>query len=110
MAAPTVYDEESKFRVTYNKGVMTTESADLRQLKVEKEQGSMVVQAFVDESNAGFISLKDVNDSLKDEQFVVESTPYSSKDDCNESSLHLVYFCTGHIKLREMTPNEKAKY
>lgn len=108
--APTVYDDESKYKVTYNKGVMTTESADLRQLKVEKEEGSMVVQVFVDEANAGFISLRDVDNSLKNEQFVVESVPYSTKHDCKDSTLHLIYFCTGQIQLREMTPIEKAKY
>lgn len=110
VSMPTIVDEELRFKITYNKGVMTSESVELQQLKVEKEQGAMVVQAFVDESNAGFISLKDVEDSLKTEQFVVESLPLRSNVTCNESLPKLIYFCTGLIRLREMTANEKAKY
>lgn len=99
-----------KFKISYNKGVLTTESTDLKQLKVEKQQGSMVVKALADEWNGGFISLKNKKDeknSLKKGQFVVQIVPKKCYD---KSQWDLVYFCTGQIKLREMTANEKAKY
>lgn len=110
---PNLSDKELKFKVINNKEKLTTESTDLQQLKVVKQQNSVEVKALLDQWNGGYISLEnkmDEKNSLKKGQFVVQSVQIK-REKCYEESLgELVHFCTGQVILREMREDEKIKY
>ena len=100
------------FKVTYNEAkIMIEQSPDMKQMKVEDvyNPGSMRIHAFIAPGKEAYHILHN-DDPMKKEQFVSESTT-NPKHDCTDTPLgRLLCWCTGNIKLREMTADEKASF
>ena len=98
--------------MTYNEAkIQIEQSGDMMQLKVEDvyNPGSAKIHAVVEPGKEAYILLHS-GDPLKKEQFVVESTT-NPKADCTKTSLdRLLCWCSGNLKLREMTADEKASF
>lgn len=112
MAVITDKDQKLAYKVTYNEAkIMIEQSGDMKQLKVEDsfEPGSSRIHAVVEPGKEAYIILH-TGDPLKKEQFIVESTP-DPKADCTKTTLdRLLCWCSGNLKLREMTADEKASF
>ena len=112
MKAITDPDTKLAYKVTYNEAkIMIEQSPDMNQMKVEDvyNPGSMKIHAFIEPEKEAYIILHNDN-PMKDEQFVTESTP-DPDHDCTDTPLgHLLCWCSGNIKLREMTDEEKADF
>lgn len=108
-------DAHLKFKVIECNGEQTSECdiEYLKELKIENDfdNHTMVCTVYhedVPEEKAE-MSLAGP-DLFETEQLVVESNPDSSQD-CHVSDLErLLIACAGHVKLREMTKDEKAHF
>lgn len=115
MATIVNEDAKLKFKVIECKGQQTSECDInyLKELKIENDfdKHSMVVTVYhedVPEKRAE-MSLEGPN-LFETEQLVVESNPDSAAD-CHVSDLQrLLIACSGKVKLREMTKDEKVHF
>lgn len=104
-----------KFKVIECKGQQTSECdiEYLKELKIENDfdKHSMVVTVYHDDvpEKRAEMSLQGP-ELFENEQLVVESNPDSTQD-CHVSDLErLLVACMGHVKLREMTKDEKTHF
>ena len=108
----TETDQKLAYKVTYNEAkIMIEQSGDMKQLKVEDvfNTGSQKIHAVVEPGKEAYILLHN-GDPMKKEKFVVESTTDPNAD-CTKTSLdRLLCWCSGNLKLREMTADEKASF
>lgn len=109
-----IKDSETKlaYKVTYVEArLMIEQSGEIKQMKVEDNYnpGSMKIHAVVAPGKEAYVLLHD-GQSFAKEKFVVESTP-DPKTDCLKTPLeHLIGWCSGNLKVRQLTSDEAASF
>lgn len=108
-------DAKLKFKVIECKGKQTCECDInyLKEIKIENDfdKHTMITSVFCDDAPEKRAEMSLQGPELfETEQLVVESNP-DSQQDCHVSDLQrLLIACLGHVKLREMTKDEKAHF
>ena len=90
---------------------MIEQSGEMKQIKVEDnyDPGSTKVHAVVEPGKEAYGLLHDAQPFAK-ERFVVESTA-DPKTDCTKTALdRLLCYCSGNLRLRELTSDEAASF
>ena len=90
---------------------MMEQSGEMKQLKVEDnyEPGSSKMHAVVAPGKEAYVILH-ASQPFAKEKFVVESTA-NPKTECTTTAMgYLLCYCSGNLKLRELTSDEKASF
>lgn len=100
------------YKITYNKAkLMMEQSGEMKQLEVEDnyDPGSSKMHAVITPGKEAYIILHTGQPFAK-EKFVVEGTA-DTKNECTKSALgRLLGYCSGNLKLRELTSDEAASF